>query len=76
MNPWTDPCFLENQRRFPRAELLRYLGQHIAWSWDGSAILAAANDSRSLNEKLREAGIDPHHVIYDFVEDPNLSYLA
>jgi hypothetical protein len=74
--PWLDPTFQENQRQFPAEELNRYRGQHIAWSWDGSRILAGDTERRTLDEKLRAAGIDPLHVIHDYVEDPNLSYLA
>jgi hypothetical protein len=74
--PWIDARFLENQRRFPAEELLRYQGQHIAWSWDGSRVLAADANRRVLDQKLRDAGIDPLHVIHDFVEDSNLSYLG
>jgi hypothetical protein len=74
--PWTDPKFLENQRGFPAAELLRYAGQHIAWSWDGSRILAGDPDRATLDRKLREAGIDSVRVVHDFVEDPEQSYLA
>ena len=74
--PWTDACFIENQRKFPADELLRYQGQHIAWSWDGSRILAADADHRALDQKLRDTGIDPLRVIYDYVEDGNVSYLG
>jgi hypothetical protein len=74
--PWIDARFLENQRRFPVEELLRFQGQHIAWSWDGSKILAAAADRRMLDKKLSDSGIDPLQVIHDFVEDPRLSYLG
>lgn len=74
--PWTDPVFLENQSKFPAAELLRYQGQHIAWSWDGSQILASDRDRRTLDQELRAAGIDSRHVIHDFVEEPDTSYLA
>ncbi len=74
--PWTDPLFLENQRKFPVEELSRYQGQHIAWSWDGSQILAADPDRGVLDQKLRDAGVDPLEVIHDFVEDSKLSYLA
>ena len=74
--PWTDARFLENQRKFPAEELLRHQGKHIAWNWDGSQILAADADRRVLDQKLQDAGIDPLLVIYDFVEDPNLSYLG
>jgi hypothetical protein len=74
--PWIEPRFQENQRNFPADELLRYAGQHIAWSWDGSRILASDSDRRALDQKLRDAGIDPLQVIHDYVEDPKLSYLA
>lgn len=74
--PWTDPRFVENQRTFPANELLRYQGQHIAWSWDGAEILAADFDRTTLDQKLRNAGIDPLRVIHDFVEDANLSNLG
>lgn len=74
--PWIDPTFRENQRNFAAEELLRHQGQHIAWSWDGSQILASDRDRRTLDQKLRDAGIDPLQVIHDYVEDPNLSYLA
>ena len=75
-DPWTNPRFLENQRNFPLEKLLQYRGQHIAWSWDGSQIVSAAADRVALDQTLCKAGIDPLKVIYDFVEDPDLSYLA
>jgi hypothetical protein len=74
--PWLDVAFRENQKKFPAEELLRYSGQHIAWSWDGARILASDPDRRILDQKLREAGIDPLNVIHDFVEGPNESYVA
>jgi hypothetical protein len=74
--PWNSPSFLENQRNFPAEKLLCFAGQHIAWSWDGSRIVAGGADRRELDQKLRDAGINPLQVIHDFVEDPNLSYLA
>jgi hypothetical protein len=74
--PWIDASFLENQRNFPAEELARYQGQHIAWDWNGSQILAVGKDRRELDQKLRDAGIDPLQVIHDYVEDPNVSYLG
>jgi hypothetical protein len=75
-DPWISPKFQENQRSFPVESLLKYKGQHIAWSWDGSQIVASAADRSTLDRVLCEAGIDPLRVVYDFVEDPDLSYLA
>jgi hypothetical protein len=74
--PWIDARFIENQRDFPAEELLRYQGKHIAWSWDGSQILAADADRRALDQKLRDVGINPLQVIHDYVDDPDLSHLG
>jgi hypothetical protein len=71
--PWLDPTFLENQRKFPADERQRYAGQHIAWSWDGTRILAGDLDRRALDEKLCAAGIDPGRVVHDYVEDADVS---
>jgi hypothetical protein len=73
--PWIDASFLENQRIFPAVELLRYAGQHIAWSWDGSRILAGDPERRALDDKLRSAGIDLNRVVHDYVEHPDVSYM-
>jgi hypothetical protein len=74
--PWLGADFFENQHKFPPEELLKYGAQHIAWSWDGARILASAADYESLDQKLREAGIDPSRVVHDYVDDPNVSYLG
>jgi hypothetical protein len=71
--PWLDATFFENQRKLPVDELRRYAGQHIAWSWDGTRILAGDPDRRALDEKLRAAGIDPGRVVHDYVEDADVS---
>ncbi len=66
--PWIDPSFFENQRNFPPEELDKYAGQQIAWSWDGSRILASGADEADLYRNLQAAGIDPNRVVYDYVE--------
>jgi hypothetical protein len=71
--PWVEPCFTENQRKFPADELRRYAGQFVAWSWGGSRILASDPDRRVLDEKLRAAGIDLGKVVHDYVEDDDVS---
>jgi hypothetical protein len=66
--PWVDPNFRENQRRFPEDQLLQYAGQHVAWSWDGTQILAADSDRGVLSEKLRGAGIDLGRVVFGYID--------
>ncbi len=73
---WVHPDFFENQRNFPAEELLQYAGQRIAWSWDGSRVLASAPDEQELRHKLAAAGHDPRQVVYDYVPPPDLSFLG
>ena len=67
--PWIETTFSMNRAKIPPEELLRYAGQHIAWSWDGTRILAGDPDRRRLDEKLRGAGIDPARVVHDYVDE-------
>lgn len=71
--PWPDPEFEENNRRFPAEELARHAGLHVAWSWDGTRILASGTNRDEVERKLVEAGIDPSRVGGDFIPPPGLS---
>jgi hypothetical protein len=66
--PWLDAAYFENQRNFPLEELARYRGQHIAWSWDGSRIVASGADEQEVRQKLLAAGLDPSRVVFDYVD--------
>lgn len=72
---WPDPKFGENNERFPVEELWRHIGQHVAWSRDGTHLLAGAGSLDELFRKLDEAGIDLRHVVLDYVDDPAKGYL-
>ncbi len=76
LDGWPDPNFDKNQRAFPVEELWKYAGQQVAWSWDGTRILAAAPDDAQLFQKLTELGIDPQRVVFDYVPDPDKSYFG
>ena len=65
---WPDRAFFENQERVKPEQLLPYAGRYIAWSLDGSQILDSAEDEEQLWDKLIAAGIDPHHVAFDYVD--------
>ncbi len=73
--PWLEAIFFENQRKFPPEELARYEGQHVAWSWDGSRIVASASDRKELYQKVREAGLDPGRVVHEYIPPLNVSQL-
>jgi hypothetical protein len=63
--------FRENKNKFPPEELARYVGQHVAWSPDGTRILASGDSMSAVDEQLQAAGIDPSMVVFDFVFPPD-----
>jgi len=72
--PWFDAVtFNKNQQKFPLEELLKHVGQHIAWSWDGSRIVASGESREEVERQLKDAGIDPSRVVRDYVDDPDVS---
>ena len=52
--------------RFPPEELLQYAGQYVAWSLDGTHILASADTEEELEQKLVATGVDPSQVVGEF----------
>ena len=59
--------FHQNLRNFPLDELAKYCGQYVAWSLDGTGILASADSMEAVEEKLVAAGIDPSQVVGDYI---------
>jgi hypothetical protein len=66
--PWVNSNLVtENFNKFPREELLRYAGRFVAFSLDGSAILASGANEMEMEARLRELGIDPGRVIGTYI---------
>jgi hypothetical protein len=51
--------FVKNRNAFPADELERYAGQHIAWSPDGTQILAHDPDPLKVLDAVMALGYDP-----------------
>jgi hypothetical protein len=62
--------FRRNQSRLPRAELEKYNGQYVAWSPDGSRILAADPDPLRVDALLCAAGYDPAEILVNRIALP------
>lgn len=66
--PWLTPEYFENRRSFPAAELLVHAGRYVAFSGDGTRILAADSDDAALYHKVIALGLDPAQVVIDYVD--------
>ena len=51
--------FVQNRNEFSADELDRYAGQHVAWSADGTRILASDPDPLKVLATVRALGYDP-----------------
>jgi hypothetical protein len=61
--------FDKNRAAFPPEELLAYRGQYIAWSFDGTRIIASDKDGLKLDDTVRALGYDPAEVTFSSVPD-------
>ena len=60
-------AFQEGRAKFPDEELLKYVGRWVAFSADGSTIVASGKDLDELEERLHTLGIDPQDVVFEGV---------
>ena len=63
--------FIRNRSQFPPEELAKYVGQYVAWSPDGTRIVASDEDPLRLDAAIPAAGYDPAEVLISFVGDPD-----
>jgi Family of unknown function (DUF5678) len=59
--------FQKNRQRFPPEELAKYGGKYVAWSPDGTRILACNEDELRLAGAIRAAGHNSADVLIAFV---------
>jgi hypothetical protein len=65
----------ENRRKFPPEELAKYAGQYVAFSPDGSRILASGANMDVVEETLRAAGIHPSQAVGSYIPPGDLALL-
>lgn len=60
--------YIQNRRAFPLDELEKYAGQWVAWTLDGSHIIASSGQSEeALIVLLRSMGKDPLQFVFDYI---------
>jgi len=67
--------YVENRNKLPQEELDPFVGKHVAFSMDGTRILASGDDSIEVERKLVAAGFDPSQVIFSHIDPPDLVVL-
>ncbi len=73
---WFDTVtFNRNRDLFTLEQLRPYFGRHVAWSLDGTQILADGATSEEVRLRLKELEINPLDVVDDFIHDPDVSYI-
>jgi hypothetical protein len=61
----------ENRLKFPAEELAQYAGQYVAFSPEGTHILACGSTEEEVEKRLEAAGIDPSQVVGSYVPAPD-----
>jgi hypothetical protein len=60
--------FIKNRQSFPLEELMKYAGQWIAWSPDGTHIVAGSSESEeAVWDAVIAAGYDPHECVFSYM---------
>ena len=59
-----------NRELFPAAELAKYYGKEVAWSLDGSRIVASGDDPQEVCAAVQQAGLKSDEVVLTYVPFP------
>jgi hypothetical protein len=64
--------FIKNRQEFPLEELMKYAEQWVAWSPDGTKIVAASSESgEALWDLVLAAGYDPRECVISYMGPPD-----
>jgi hypothetical protein len=63
--------FLTNRQHFPPGELAKYAGKYIAWSPDGTRILASDDDLEKVAAAVEDQGYDSSDIVLSAVPFPD-----
>jgi hypothetical protein len=61
--------YLRNRLAFPLEELARHRGEWVAWSPDGTRLVASSRDPEALDVLIRAAGENPEECPLEGIPD-------
>ncbi len=59
-----------NRAQFPEQELAKYYGKEVAWTLDGTRIVASGDDARQVCTAVQQAGLQSDEVVLAYVPFP------
>ena len=62
--------FHNNWCDFPPDQLVPYYGKYVAWSPDGTRIVASGDSEEEMERNLLALGIPPSQVVGEFIAPP------
>jgi hypothetical protein len=68
--------YQENRRNFPPEELAKYAGKFVAFSPDGTRVVASGADREELWQKLEAAGIPISQVVGSYIPSDDAVLLS
>lgn len=61
--------YLKNRQNFSPDELQKHAGKYVAWSPDGSAIIASDDDPLKVVEAVKASGYDATECVLSSIPD-------
>lgn len=61
----------QNRAQYPPAELAKHYGKEVAWSLDGSRIVASGDDPMEVCAAVQQAGLKSDEVVLAYVPYPD-----
>jgi hypothetical protein len=67
--------YRRNRDKFLEEQLEPYWGKQVAFSGDGTRIVAAGDSHEDLDRRLRELGVDFGSVVFEYIDYPGEIHL-
>jgi hypothetical protein len=61
--------YLKNRGAFPLDELAKHRGEWVAWSPDGTRLVAVSRDPDTIDDLVRAAGENPEDCVVEGIPD-------
>jgi len=73
MEPPDFSHYYENRNKLPLEEYMKYAGKQVAFSPDGTRIVASGDTREELDDALAAAGIHFSQVVHSYIDPPDAS---